>query len=112
MTVSLEDYEEMRDALREECRKLEAKNEWLIAYARELQERISTLVNLMIGLKERGELNSILPEHPMMLAALYEIERMRAALQAIANDPGGHPPEDVVDDMREIAHKALADSKE
>jgi hypothetical protein len=45
MSVALEDYEEMRDALREVCLKLEAENVWLTAYARELQERISTLVN-------------------------------------------------------------------
>lgn len=68
--------------------------------------------HLMAGLKERGELNTVLPEHPMMLAALHKIERMRAALQAIANDPGGHPPEAVVDDMREIACKALADMRQ
>jgi hypothetical protein len=39
-------------------------------------------------------------------------ELLCAALQEIVNDPGGYPADAVVDDMREIARKALADSKE
>ncbi len=31
-----------------------------------------------------------------------------AALQVIADDPGGFPAEDVIDDMRKTAHTAIA----
>lgn len=39
--------------------------------------------------------------------AAAEIERLRAALKEIAEDPGGYPPEAVVDDMRAVAVRAL-----
>jgi hypothetical protein len=39
---------------------------------------------------------------------VQENVRLRAALEKILNDPGGHPAEGVVDDMREIAREALA----
>lgn len=36
-----------------------------------------------------------------------EIARLRAALQKIVDDPGGHPAEGIVDDMKYIAREAL-----
>ena len=43
----------------------------------------------LIELKARGHLNAILPEHPMLLAAADEIERLRVLLNDIWEDSGG-----------------------
>lgn len=36
-----------------------------------------------------------------------EIERLRAALKEIADDPGGYPAEDAFSEIRDIARRAL-----
>ncbi len=36
-----------------------------------------------------------------------EIERLRKALKQIADDPGGYPAEDALDEIRKMARDAL-----
>lgn len=63
---------------------------------------------------EQGEMMSDLverlrkqsdPEHRLFDTAADEIEHLRAALERIANDPGGHP--DSGEPLRDIAREAL-----